>query len=84
MFKLEDYKLESGKLQSYAFPGGYPLYYLCKDSGVICPSCVNSNLDLIVDKDDAQWYIVAADVNYEDTDLTCDHCHKPIEAAYTE
>ena len=37
MFRRRDYQTESGKLMAYAWPGGYPLYYVCKDGGVLCP-----------------------------------------------
>lgn len=32
-------RLEDGTLQSYAWPGGYPLYYLDKGNNVLCPDC---------------------------------------------
>lgn len=31
-----------------------------------------------------QWRLVAADVNWEDSGLTCDHCSQRIESAYAE
>ena len=83
-FNLDIYKMESGQVQSYAFPGGYPLFYLAADGGVLCPSCVNENLALTNDPDDKQWHIVGADCNLEDDSLTCDHCSKRIESAYGE
>jgi hypothetical protein len=91
-FKREDYLLESGKLMSYAFPGGYPIYYVCADNGVLCPNCANGEngsraADTDLDpscNDDRQWIIVAADCNYEDTGLYCDHCGKRIESAYCD
>jgi hypothetical protein len=79
-----------GKLSSWAWPGGYPIYYITKDSGVLCPKCANDNSNRTIDgddddcPDDAQWLIVAAEVNWEDGDMTCDNCAKRIESAYTE
>ncbi|MCK9600950.1 MAG: hypothetical protein M0R06_18050 [Sphaerochaeta sp.] len=70
---LDDYRIESGQLMSHAWPGGYPLYYLCKD-GVLCPDCAT----------DDQWLIVGVGINYEDTALYCDHCQELIESAYGE
>jgi hypothetical protein len=32
---------DNGNLPAYAWPGGYPLYYLCADNGVLCPQCAN-------------------------------------------
>ena len=82
MFNLNDYRLESGKLMSYAFPGGYPVYYLAGDGEIICPECANENIELVTDKDNKDWHIVASDVNYESNDLYCCNCSERIEAAY--
>lgn len=81
---LTPYLLESGKVQSYAWPGGYPIYYLCEDNGVLCPDCVNDNRKLIdaANSSDRQWNIVAVDCNYEDDCLYCDNCSTRIESAY--
>ena len=82
MFNLADYKMENGKLQSFAWPGGYPIYYLCADNGVLCPDCANEHIDMLSDPDDRQWHVIAADANYEDDSLFCDHCSRQIESAY--
>ena len=70
------------ELDWYAWPGVYPLYYVTKDSSVLCPKCVNENIELLSDEHDSQWYIVAYDINYENNDLYCDHCNERIESAY--
>lgn len=70
--------------ETWAWPGGYPIYYVTKDCGVLCPKCANKNLTQTLDKEDAQFYITHADVNYEDPHLYCDHCNKRIESAYAE
>jgi hypothetical protein len=75
---------EHNKVEVVAWPGMYPLYYVSKDNGVLCPECVNKNIDLCSDIDDPQWYIIGYDVNYEDTSLYCDHCNERIELAYTD
>lgn len=70
---------------AYAWPGGYPLYYVTEDSGVLCPKCANEHLQLTLDGDgDAGWKIVAQVINYEDPELHCDHCNVRIESAYAE
>lgn len=79
---LEDARLPSGILASYAWPGGYPLYYLTQDGGILCPKCANENAKLSGDPHDPQWNVIAYDVNWEDEDLICDHCYKPIKSAY--
>lgn len=32
---------EDGKVPTYAFPGGYPMYYLMADNEILCPDCAN-------------------------------------------
>ena len=83
-FCKTSYLLENGKLQSYAFPGGYPLYYVTDDGGVLCPDCANENIGLTDDPNDPQWFIIGATINYEDGCLFCNHCHKRIESAYLD
>lgn len=77
---------EDGRLMAYAWPGGYPVYYIVKDGGVLCPDCARmaEREGLADDPDDAQWCIIGADINWEASGLTCDHCGKRIESAYAE
>jgi len=81
---------ENGNLPAYAWPGGYPIYYLCADNGVLCPQCANKE-SAVRDADEHpdypdydQWHIVAGEVNWEDASLTCDNCSQRIESAYAE
>ena len=39
-------------------------------------------IDSVKNQIDDGWRVVAMDVNYEDTDLICDHTNQPIECAY--
>lgn len=69
------------KVEKYAFPGGYPLfYYVESDDGKFhsCPSCINRNR---VGKN-----VIRCDghINYEDDSLYCEVCNKQIESAYGE
>jgi len=68
---------------SYAWPGGYPLFYVTADNGVLCPKCANKNLTLTLKGDD-QWRIVTCDINYEDNSLYCDNCSGKIQSSYGE
>jgi hypothetical protein len=61
--------------------GMYPVYYITSDNGLLCPDCVNSNLDLCRDKTNDQWFVVAQEVNWESC-LYCDACSKSILSAY--
>jgi hypothetical protein len=77
-------KNEDGTFPSYAWPGGYPLYYLLADSEVICPDCANQKNGSLAstDTDDEQWRIVGQEVHWEGMSMYCVHCNKEIESAY--
>ncbi len=84
-FPLKD----DGDLPSSAFPGGYPIIYICADDGKLCPDCANgkngSEAKLTLDRecpDDDQWRIVAYYIHYEGPPEVCDHCNAEIESAY--
>lgn len=88
-FDLDAYLMSNGKARSHSDVGGYPIWYLCRDGGVLCPACVTENIKeiraaLADSGTDMQWEINAADANWENPDLICDHCNKRIESAYVE
>lgn len=81
------FRNESGTFDKYAWPGGYPIYYLMADSGILCADCANKETKLIAQADDTndkQWQIEGRDINWEDPNMFCDHCSKRIESAYAE
>lgn len=70
----------NGALPAYAWPGGYPIFYLAADNGVLCPKCTN---DYAEGRDtEEQLKPIAADINWEDETMFCDHCSTQIESAY--
>jgi hypothetical protein len=73
---------------AYAWPGGYPTYYVCQDGGVLSFDAAHENKDLICEamKEgfEAEWIVVAQAINWEDGNLICDHSNKRIESAYAE
>ena len=69
--------IQDNKFLSYAWPGGYPVYYLDAGNNVLCPECASEN-------DDYSEMIVDCDINYETPDLYCDHCGMIVEAAYID
>lgn len=79
--KLSNIRDSDGLLPLYAWPGGYPLFYLAKDNGVLCPTCANQ---FHPERDNEQLEAIACDVNWEDPSLFCEHCNKRIESAYAE
>ena len=72
---------------AYAWPEGYPLYFVCDDGGTLCAKCARKEARTILhaimsDARRDQWRVVGADINYEDSELFCDHCSDQIESAY--
>lgn len=79
-------------LPAFAWPGGYPLFYVFLDGGCICPKCVNDNIGVIDEaiRDGNRvhssgcggWAIDGVDTHYEGEPLHCDHCNAEIQSAY--
>jgi hypothetical protein len=80
-----DQALENG---AYAWPGGYPLFFLMSDGETLSFAAAKAESDLIraaiADKSNDGWRVIAVDVNWEDGDLTCSHTGERIESAYAE
>ena len=76
---------ENGKFPAFAWPGGYPVIYLCADGGVLCPACANgeNGSEASTDSDAPQdWRLLANTVHWEGPPAICDHCNAQIESAY--
>jgi hypothetical protein len=79
---LTDIRDSDGKLPAYAWPGGYPVVYMEKDNGILCPKCANEyNADR--DNED-QLQPVAYFIHYEGPAEQCERCNAEIESAYGE
>ncbi|TKW76784.1 MAG: hypothetical protein DI543_19145 [Bradyrhizobium icense] len=76
---------------AFAWPGGYPLYFLMADGESLAfdvaglPDVAPLIRDAIIagphtGNDD--WRVVAVGVNWEDSEMTCVHTGRPIECAY--
>lgn len=72
----------------YAWPGGYPLYFITDDGAVISFHAAKYHrrdiLEAIAHKLRDGWRVVAVDVNWEDETLTCDCTGEAIPSAYGE
>jgi hypothetical protein len=68
-----------GRLRKYTDLGCYPIFYVTKECNVLCTKCASA--EELHPTDDI---VVAADVNYEDSDMHCDACGDRIESAYAE
>lgn len=74
---------------AYAWPGGYPLYFVMADGESLSFESARENMREIMTaiqtggpRDD--WRPVGIEVNYEDSDMVCAHSGKPIPAAYSD
>lgn len=72
---------------AYAWPGGYPLYFLTQCGEALSFESVRENIGEVIgaiqnDDSGGGWLVVACQVNEEDSQLTCAHSGKPIESAY--
>jgi hypothetical protein len=76
------------RIGPYAWPGGYPLYFITNDGGAISWDGAKQDrrdiLESIRDNDSRGWRVVAMEINYEDGDLYCDVTGERIESAYAE
>ena len=73
----------------YAWPGGYPLYFVTSDGGSLSfATAWNERASIaraIIDDDKSGgWKVIGYDVNWENADLTDDHTGNRIESAYAE
>lgn len=74
----------------YAWPGGYPLFFITKDGSALsfagAAACLNI-IEAAMEGDDYAAPIrkvVAVEVNWEDDSLFCCETGKQIEAAYID
>lgn len=77
----------------WAWPGGYPLYFVCDDGEALCFACARKEYRQVVrshrhpwvsNSEMNQWRIATYDTNWEDPDLRCAHCNERIQSAYAE
>jgi hypothetical protein len=75
----------------YAWPGGYPCYFVMADGEALSFKAAKAERRLILeairdqkDYPDKQWLPVGVEINWEDPALFCSHTNERIESAYTE
>lgn len=77
--------LRSGQ---YTDLGCYPLYFVTSDGAALSFESVRSELVSVLDSvrngHNDGWCVVGVEINYEDSDLRCDHSGARIESAYAE
>jgi len=75
----------NGDLPAYAWPGGYPMFYLAADGGILCPTCANEERAKRADSDcpdDREWRVVDGDTHLEGPPMACDNCGELIKSSY--
>lgn len=73
----------------YAWPGGYPCYFITADGAALSFKAARDNrrniLEAIRDNDSRSgWKVEALAINWEDDSLFCDDTGELIPAAYGE
>lgn len=72
----------------FAWPGGYPMYFMMSDGESMSFESARREFRQIVEaiqnKSSDGWRVVACDINYENGDLFCCHSGERIESAYAE
>jgi hypothetical protein len=70
----------------YAWPGGYPLYFVTSDGAALSFKAARKErrniLESIANRSNDGWRVIGLDVNWEDSQLYCDHTNEKIESAY--
>lgn len=73
---------ENGQLSAWAWPGGYPIYYIDGEGSALCVNCARKEEAEGVEYWGEEKMPKSAEINYEDTELQCEQCYERIESAY--
>ena len=73
----------------YAWPGGYPLYFIAAEGEALSFKAVQDNIKEVMRATYSRqygndWRVVGVQVNWEDDHLFCAHTNERIESAYGE
>ena len=71
----------------YAWPGGYPMFFIMKDGEPLSFKAANAEKERIIEAikdphDSDTWKPIDVDINWEDDDLFCAHTGEKIYPAY--
>ena len=75
--------------EPYAWPGGYPRYFVCSDGADLSFAAAKAQSWQIrhairTNDPSSGWRVDGCEVNWEDPALYCDHTGARIESAYAE
>ena len=68
--------------ERYAWPGGYEVFFVCDDGGVLCSPCVVKEWDEVInDSEEGDgWFLIGFDhTGATDERTQCDHCYRVIQ-----
>lgn len=73
----------------YAWPGGYPCYFIATDGEALSFEAVRKNVRLAMREVQhpahrQEWRVIGFEVNWEDANLFCAHTNARIESAYAD
>jgi len=72
----------------YAWPGGYPIYFIASDGEALSFDAARQNARQIIqairNHSRCGWRVIATAINWEDADLYCAHTGERIQSAYGE
>jgi hypothetical protein len=69
--------------ERYSWPGGYPLYAVTNDGAAFCHGCCDIERKWIGTTTGSDgWCVIGMDINWESSELYCNHCGDRIEAAF--
>lgn len=79
---------EAFRQGKYSSHGCYPMFFITSAGGALSHDAVRENYMQIAravrSGTNDGWRVVAHDVNWEDSELYCDHTGERIESAYNE
>ena len=87
-YTVSDFNAQLGA-GAFAWPGGYPVYFVTSDCEAMSFEYARANADLIrqaIAENDTRssWHVLGADINWEDASLYCCGNNKRIPSAYAE
>jgi len=84
MYTADKFSLDLA--EPYAWPGGYPRFFITSDGAALSHAAAKQNKSLIRrairTNSNCGWRVVGCDINWEDSELYCDHSGERIESAY--
>lgn len=84
VYTLKDLKEAIRNPSQYSFSE----YFICADGGILSRQAAKEEFKLIAhamtypEYRDSQWCVVGRGINYEDSEMFCDHTNQQIPAAY--